>query len=99
MEVGVAVEANVGDLDVFLGHSHRDAGVENLAQRLEGEQGFRIWFDKWMLVTGTPRQPDLARARSGTWLCGLPGLARPEVGSRTRLSRPRTAKPTTCRSA
>lgn len=45
--------------DVFLSHSSRDKSlVRPLAERLEKE-GYRIWYDEWSLVPGTPWQEAL----------------------------------------
>jgi hypothetical protein len=39
--------------DVFLSYSHLDAAwVEDLAIRLEEQQGFKVWLDKWVIATG-----------------------------------------------
>lgn len=37
----------------FLSYSHDDANwVENLAYRLEDQDGFKVWLDRWVLVPG-----------------------------------------------
>jgi tetratricopeptide (TPR) repeat protein len=41
--------------DVFLSHSHADAGwVEKLARKLEDKEKLRVWLDRWILVPGKP---------------------------------------------
>jgi len=58
--------------DIFLSYSHTDAEwVENLARRLEDEQGFRIWLDKWVLVAGQPWQQAMARGIDQAGCCAV----------------------------
>ena|ERR1051326_2043539 len=47
--------------DAFLSHSHDDADwVQQLAQRLEDECGFKTWLDRWLLVPGGSWQQEMA---------------------------------------
>lgn len=49
------------NFDVFLSLSHKDARwVEDLAKRLNDEEGLRIWLDKWILIPGEPWQQAMA---------------------------------------
>lgn len=49
------------EFDAFLSHSHDDAEwVQQLAQRLEDECGFRVWLDRWRLVPGESWQQEMA---------------------------------------
>jgi hypothetical protein len=41
------------EFDVFLSYSHTYVDwVERLAMRLEDEEGFQIWLDRWVLIPG-----------------------------------------------
>lgn len=58
--------------DVFLSHSHHDAGwVEDLGRRLTERYGFKVWLDRWALVPGKSWQQDIARGLSETSTCAV----------------------------
>lgn len=48
--------------DAFLSYSHIDSfWAEKLARRLEDDNGFHIWLDKWILIPGQPWQQAMAK--------------------------------------
>lgn len=58
--------------DVFLSHSHVDAKwVESLARRLEDEQRFVVWLDRWVLVPGKNWQQAMKLGLESTKACAL----------------------------
>jgi len=61
-----------GKYDVFLSHSHQYATwVEDLAERLEDERGFRVWLDRWMLVPGQSWQQEMAKGLEEAKACAV----------------------------
>jgi hypothetical protein len=47
---------------VFLSHSSTDKpAFEELARRL-AKEGIQAWLDKWHLIPGNPRQPEIEKA-------------------------------------
>src|SRR5262249_19239488 len=60
------------EFDLFLSYSHRDAAwVEDLARRLEDENGLRVWLDKWILVPGAQWQQEIARGLDHARACAV----------------------------
>lgn len=56
---------------MFLSYSHLySEEVEELASRLEDEEGFRVWLDKWKLIPGDPSwQHEMARGLDQSKCC------------------------------
>jgi TIR domain len=55
-----------------LSHSHEDAEwVEALARRLEDEQGFQVWLDRWKLVPGQSWQHAMAMSLTSAKSCAI----------------------------
>src|SRR5215471_11897492 len=58
--------------DSFLSHAHDDKDwVEAIAQRLEDEQGLRVWLDRWMLVPGESWQQAMAKGLGEAATCAV----------------------------
>ena len=58
--------------DIFLSHSHSDAKwVENLARKLEDQEGLRVWLDKWVLIPGEPWTQNLEKGLSQAKACAV----------------------------
>jgi hypothetical protein len=58
--------------DVFLSHAHEDREwVEELARRLEDEQGFRVWLDRWILIPGQSFQQAMAKGLEEADTCAV----------------------------
>lgn len=57
---------------VFLSHPHHYGDwAETLAERLEGQHGFRIWLDRWVLVPGQSWQPEIAKGLEEAKACAV----------------------------
>ena len=66
------MSASVLNFDAFLSHSHDDTEwVEKLARRLEGQSGFRIWLDRWILVPGKSWQQGMAKGLEEASTCAV----------------------------
>lgn len=58
--------------DVFLSYSHSDEDwIEDIAQKLEEQEGLRVWFDKWILVPGEPWIQSIAIGLSQAKACAV----------------------------
>ncbi|MBN1323814.1 MAG: TIR domain-containing protein [Methanotrichaceae archaeon] len=57
--------------DVFISYAHTSAEkVEKIAGRLNEEEGFEVWLDKWSLIPGNPSwQHELARGLDQSKSC------------------------------
>lgn len=58
--------------DVFLSHDHRDAGcVDELGRTLAEKYGFKVWFDRWILIPGESWQQAIAKGLNETATCAV----------------------------
>jgi hypothetical protein len=75
--------------DVFISHSHVDrVWVEQLARRLEDDEGFRVWLDRWVLVPGEQYVREMSRGLEQAQCCAVCiGAATPEGWFRLEIEK------------
>lgn len=58
--------------DVFLSHPHTEAqAVGAIGAKLVDECGFRVWFDRWVLIPGQHWQQQMARGLEQAQTCAV----------------------------
>ena len=56
--------------DLFLSYSSLDAEqVEELASRLEDEEGLKVWLDRWIIIPGQLFQSEMAQGLDQAKCC------------------------------